>query len=307
MAGQQDQAVDVAIIGGSFAGVSAALYLARARRSVVVFDHGQTRNRFAEAGHAFFAQDGRAPDAMRLAGQADLAHYPHVRVVARAVGDVAGAEGDFTVLAAGEAPVRARRVILAFGLRDILPDLPGLAECWGRSAVLCPYCHGYELADRPTAVLMTGPQALHQVRMLPDWSRDLILFTNGHSLSDSDRADLAARGVGREDAPVVAVDQSGGDVTALRLAHGRSVARSVIYLQTQAVPSCDIAARLGCRFEDGPTGPYVAVDGLGATGVPGVWAAGDLAAPMAAAFMAASSGARAGLACHRSFLMPEAA
>lgn len=294
--------LDAAVIGGSFAGVSAALYLARARRRVAVFDSGLTRNRFAEAGHAFYAQDGRAPEAMRLAGQADLQHYPEVRLIRQAVTAIGGAEGDFTITAPGTEPVRARKLILAFGLRDILPDLPGLAGCWGKTAVLCPYCHGYELADRPTGVLMSGPGGLHHAKMLGDWTGDLVLFANGHEVPEEDRRDILARGVGIEEAPVAAVVETGGEVTALRLADGREVARRVLYIQSRAVPACDLADQLGCAFDEGMMGRTVTVDAMQATSVPGVWAAGDLASQMAAAFMAAASGARAGLAVHRSLL-----
>jgi thioredoxin reductase (NADPH) len=287
---------DVAIIGGGFAGLTAALYLGRARRPVVVFDDGLPRNRFAGHAHGFLGQDGRAPAQIGAAGRADLAAYPAVTLHEARVTAVTGSEGAF-VAEAGPLRATARQVILATGMRDILPDLPGLADCWGITANQCPYCHGFELADRPTAILMTQGAALHQTRLLRDWTDDLTLLTNGHPLPDADREDLARRGVRLRDGVVRALDHHDGQVTAALLDDGR-LPVTALYLATRAEPAGTLAADLGCRLEEGPFGPFVAVDSLQRTSVPGVLAAGDLCRPAYGAVFAAADGARAATAAH---------
>jgi thioredoxin reductase len=196
----EGEAFDAAVIGGSFAGLSAALYLARGRRTVALLDDGLTRNRFAAHAHGFLGHDGRSPDAIRLAGRADVLAYPTVRLIEARATAVEGETGAFRIAVGGEA-LRARRVILAHGMRDVLPAIPGLAECWGVSAIQCPYCHGYELSDRPTGILMTGPGLPHQALILRDWSADLTVLTNGHALAPEERDALAARGCASSTAP----------------------------------------------------------------------------------------------------------
>lgn len=301
---------DTAIVGGSFAGLSAALYLARARRRVVLFDHGLTRNRFAHAAQGFLGQDGRSPDAIRMAGRADVLTYPSVTLIEARVDTLTRTETGFLL----NDDTHATRVILAHGMRDILPDIPGLSKGWGQSVLQCPYCHGYERADQPTGVLMTGPSALHHIRMLADWTDDLAFFANCHTLAAEDRTVITARGIPIHDAPVARVHTQAGQRADVELADGTRVARTTLYITTRQEPSCDLAVQIGCRMLDGPLGPYVAVDALQQTSQPGVYAAGDLCRPMYGAVFAAADGARAGVSAHAAshatlppFTMPVAA
>ena len=295
--------VDVAIIGGSFAGLAAGLMLARARRKVVVFDEGQTRNRFADAGHGFLGMDGLPPAEMQRRGQSDLLAYPTARIVPARVTAITGADGQFTVQA--DTIWRAKKVILAHGMRDILPDIPGLAEGWGRWAMQCPYCHGYEVADQPTGILMTSAAPPHHLTMLRDWTGDLALFCNGHPLPDDLRAKAAGWGIPVYDLPVFAIRDEGHTRTLL-LADGQQITRDVVYLVSQSKPSCDLPTQLGCATEDGMTGPFVSVDMMQNTSVTGVFAAGDLCRPMYGALFAAADGARAGSGAHHSLLFATA-
>lgn len=300
--GLPDRPLDAGIIGGSFAGLSAALYLARGRRSVAVFDNGLTRNRFADAGHGFLGQDGQAPDAIRLAARRDVLAYPTVSLIEDTVEAVEAREGLFVLCSHAHPPVTVSRLILAFGMKDMLPDIPGLQECWGRSAMQCPYCHGYEAADRPTGILMTGEAALHQTKLIPEWTSYLLLFSNGHLIRAEDRRDLEARGIGIVDRAVARIEHNAGAMSGVVLDTGDRIAREVLYLATAARPSCDLADRLGCRMEEGPFGPYIHVDAQQQTSVPGVYAAGDLTRPAYGSTFAAADGVRAGVACHQSLL-----
>lgn len=293
---------DVAIVGGSFAGLSAALPLARARRSVILFDSGVTRNRFAAASHGFLGQDGVAPSTIRLTARAQALAYPTVTVSEDRVRSVCTGTEGFVLEPETGSPVTARRLVVACGMTDTLPPLPGLEDCWGMTVLQCPYCHGYELADRPTAVLMTGPAALHQVRLLTDWTNDLILLTNGHKIDAADLRDLQDRGIEIVGGTVTGITQEGGNVREVTLDNGQRIAREVLYLATMARPACDLAEQLGCEMEHGPQGPYVATDDLQHTSVAGVFAAGDVSRGSYNATWAAYDGAMAGVACHRSLL-----
>lgn len=294
-----DRQVDVAIVGGSFAGLAAGLMLARARRRVAVFDTGQTRNRFAQAGHGFLGMDGLPPAEMQRRGQADLLAYPTARIVPQHVTEIHGAQGAFTLTAG--ATWEAKQVILAHGMRDTLPAIPGLTEGWGTWVMQCPYCHGYEAADQPTGILMTTPAPPHHLTLLRDWTADLALLCNGHPLPEELRTKARDWGIPVYDAAVVAVqDQAGTRV--ICLADGQRVQRKVLYLVSRAEPSCDLPTQLGCAFEDGPSGPFVQVDMMQRTSVPGVFAAGDLCRPMYGALFAAADGARAGSAAHHALL-----
>lgn len=299
---------DAAIVGGSFAGLAAAMMLARGRRRVVVFDDGLTRNRFAASGHGFLGMDGMAPEAMRLKARAEVLAYPTVRLFETRVTAASGRADEFHLLSA-EGEVAARRVILAYGMRDLLPDLPGLAGCWGKTAIQCPYCHGYEVADRPTGFLVSTAAMAGHALLFTEWTRDLTVFANGFELAAADLAALADRGVAVEPGRVAAVEAEDGNVRAVVLADGRRVARSVLYLAARYEPAAALAEDLGCRIEDRPDGRVVATTGFGETSVPGIFAAGDLTRQMFNATLSASEGVMAGAMCHRSLIfgLPKAA
>ncbi len=288
-----DQRFEVAIVGGNFAGISAALYLVRARRRVVMFDDGLHRNRFAPASHGFLGQDGVAPGDIKAAGVAQLRAYPTFTLIEARV---TGVQPGFTV-AWGGGEARVARVILASGQRDILPDVPGLAECWGLTANACPYCHGYELADRPTGILLgSDPQAGGYLRQIARWAGVLTVFDNGAVLAAETLAVMAALGVADVPGVLERFEHEAGQVSAVWVA-GRAVPLEAFYLHSRAEAAAPFAADLGCEMSAGPMGPHVTVDAWQRTTVVGVYAAGDVSRAMPAAIFAASTGAAAGLGC----------
>lgn len=298
---QRGQAmVDAAIIGGNFAGLSAALYIARGRREVVVIDDGQPRNRFASQSHSFFGQDGKSPAKVREAGLADVLRYPSAKVISGRVTSAVHDRDGFR-LTGPQIDIKARRIILAYGMRDILSDMPGLQAAWGQSVFQCPFCHGYEAADRPTGLMMAGDDALGHAMVLQEWAKDVIVFSNGGKLPDT--SPLEELGIRIETAPVRALRVEGADLQGLELADGRFVAREVLYFSPRSEPSCDLAAQLGVGMSAGSSGEYITTDETGATTVPGVWAAGDLVRPASGAAFAVSDGAIAGMACHKSLVL----
>lgn len=291
---------DVAVVGGSFAGVSAAIMLARARRRVVIIDEGATRNRYAHASHGFLGMDGAAPEAIRAKGLAEVLAYPTAQVVDGRVTRITGAAGAFVL--EGTQEVQAARVILAFGQRDRLPDIPGLAECWGKTVAQCPYCHGYELADRTTGLLAWEAIPMHHSVHLADWTDDLILLENGVEVSAEQAGKLARPGLRRQGGRVVRVHHADGVIEAVELEGGARVEMRALYLVTWQEPASPLGEELGCEMVETAMGRHLKVDDHQRTSVPGVFAAGDLARPFPSATQAASTGNRAGAACHQDLL-----
>ncbi|MBV6657871.1 MAG: NAD(P)/FAD-dependent oxidoreductase [Devosiaceae bacterium] len=293
--------VDVVIVGGSFAGLSAGLQLGRARVSVKIFDTNKPRNRFASTAHGLIGHDGRTPFELRGLGRANLSHYPSAGLVDAAVDSIAQQGDTFIVQAAGQKPIAAKGIILAYGVRDRLPDIAGLTEAWGRNVMQCPYCHGYEVRDQTLGVLYTSEASLHQAKILPDWSDDVTLFTNGNTLEANALETLESRGVKLVTDPVSDLSIADGQMETVNTSAGEH-ALDALFLITRTEQACDLAEQLGCAFEDGPFGRFVSVDNLQQTSVPGVFAAGDLARPIHQSVWAAADGSAAGVFCHQSLL-----
>lgn len=294
--------LDVIVVGGSFAGLSAAMQLARARRTVLVVDAGLPRNRFADASHGFLGQDGKAPARIIREAACQVAAYPTVEIVQGEVLDAQAAPDGFSVTLAGGRRAQARRLILATGVADILPDLPGLEERWGASVLHCPYCHGYEHRDRPLGVLAGHPMSAHQAALIPDWG-PTTLFTQGlFEPDDEQRALLDARGVTIERSPVVALMGDAPDLAAVQLADGRVVPLNALFVAPAQRMASPLAQALGCAFDEGPLGPIIRADAWKATTVPGVFAAGDAARPMQNATLASADGVLAGVGAHQSLI-----
>lgn len=288
---------DIAVIGGSFAGLSAALQLARARRRVAIFDTGMRRNRFAASSHGFLAQDGQPPAAIVAQARSQLAAYPTVQWLEHEVEAVAGSADAFELRAGGQA-WQARRLLLAMGVADGLPPVPGLAERWGRSVFHCPYCHGYELQQGRIGVIATGPSSLHQALLLPEWGPTTFFLQDALTLGEQEAGQLAARGVSVEATPIAAIV----DEARVLLADGRSLDFAGLFTASRTAPASPLAAQLGCEHEEGPLGPFVKTGAMKETTVPGVFACGDLARAAGNVAMAVGDGAMAGAAVHRSLV-----
>lgn len=294
--------LDVIVVGGGFAGHAAAMQLGRARRRVMVLDAAQPRNRFAAASHGFLGLDGVSPQDIRATLVCQLEAY---KTVVQTTGEAIGAsqvEGGFRVAMSDGEVLSARRLILAGGVRDHLPDIPGLEERWGASVLHCPYCHGYELNAAPIGVLGDGPMAFHQAMLVRDWG-PTTLFTQGSlDLSEEQRLALRGRNVAVEETPITELVGSGTELIAARLSDDRLCHISGLYVAPKTELIGNLVKSLGCDLEDGPTGRFIKVDEQQQTSVPGVFAAGDAAAPMANATLAAAAGVKAGSGAHFSLV-----
>jgi len=297
-----DQVADVIVVGGSFAGHSAAIQLARARKTVVMIDAQRPRNRFATAAHGFLGQDGRAPAAIMQDAARQLRAYPSAAIVHATALSVQREAGGFALTLGDGTIRRARRLVLATGVTDTLPDIDGMPERWGQTVLHCPYCHGYEVAGRPLGIVAVHPMSAHQASLIPDWG-PATYFTQGvFEPEEAELALLARRGVAIERTPVVALLGTAPALDAVRLADGRTLAMHAIFTGPRTSMASPLAAQLGCAFADGPTGPYITVDAMGLTSVPDVYAAGDAITPMHNATLAAASGVLAGVAAHQSLM-----
>ena len=288
---------EVIVIGGSYAGLSAALQLARARRRVLVIDAGVRRNRNAAHSHGFLGQDGRDPAEIAAKGRAEVFAYPTARLIETRAESVERLENGFAVTVATGERLEAERLVLALGVVDELPDIPGVAERWGRSIFHCPYCHGYELDAGKIGVLATSPLSAHQAMMLPDWGATTY-FTRGFDPTPDERAQLERRGVTIEPSPVDRVE----DRATVRLAEGRALTFAGLFLAPKSRVAGRIAIDLALEMEDGAMGPIIKTDMTNATSVPGVFACGDAALPAGSVALAVADGARAGFGAHRSLM-----
>lgn len=291
---------DAIIIGGSYAGLSAATQLGRARRRVLVIDGGQRRNRYASHSHGFLTQDGSGTAAIAAEGKAQLLAYATVTWRdGTALQAVASSDGDgFDVTLADGSVVHGRRLVLATGVIDELPSVEGLAERWGNSVFHCPYCHGYELEQGAIGVLATGPLSMHHALMLPDWGT-VTFFLNGAFEPDAAQlAQLAARGVTVVRTPVAQID----GVADVVMADGSRHAMAGLFVATRTRLASALAGELGCALQEGPMGPFVRTDEQKASSVPGVFCCGDAGRMAGSVAFAVADGAMAGVAAHRSLM-----
>jgi thioredoxin reductase len=287
---------DVVVIGGGAAGLAGAVALLRARRSVLVVDAGQPRNALADGVHNFLTREGTPPADLFAAGWAEVEGYGGTIVRAAATG-IERVDGEFRVLLDDGAVVVGRRLLVATGLVDELPGIPGVAERWGSDVLHCPYCHGWEVRDQPLGVLGDGPMAVHQALMWRQWSDDVVLFLHrAPQPTDDEWEQLAARGVRVVEGEVAAFERSG-----VRLVAGGVVPRAALVVAPRFTARTDLLAPLGLvaepmEVEGHVFGSRIVAGPMGATDVPGVWVAGNLADLHAKVVSSAASGVDAGAA-----------
>lgn len=269
---------DVVIVGGGPAGLSAALMLVRARRRVLVVDAHAPRNAKAGHMHGYLSRDGMPPLELLERGRDEVLSYGGVVVTDYVEKAERGAEGFHVALASG-CDATGKQLLIATGLTDVLPTIPGVAELWGEDVHVCPYCHGWEVQDGPLATVANGPFSTHHTLLLRQWTDDLVYFLNGHELDDADRTKLTARGVRIEERPVRKLVTAGesGKLSGVELTDGTIVPREAVFLVPTLEPNSTLLDALGCE-KDPDTGWVTAGPG-GRTSVPGVWVAGNVADP----------------------------
>ncbi|MHA6481923.1 NAD(P)/FAD-dependent oxidoreductase [Paenibacillus sp. strain BS8-2] len=287
---------ECAIIGGGPAGLSAALVLGRARRSVLIFDDDKPRNAVTRHTHGFLTRDGVSPQELRRIAKEEVARYRGVHQINRRMGTVSPfAGGGFLLRDGAGALYRARKLLLATGLKETLPDIPGASSLYGRSLFNCPYCDGWELRDQPLVVIAEGSDAFSLARLAYQWSRDLLVCTNGQSrsLSNDECRALASRGVAVSQRRIAGLLGANGQLRAVRFEDGSESFRTGGFLSPYWRQASPFGEQLGCAMSE--KGGII-TDGMGRTNISGVYAAGDtvVIAPSQTA-MAAGEGSRAAI------------
>jgi thioredoxin reductase len=281
---------EVVVVGGGAAGLSAALVLGRARRRVAVVDAGQPRNAPAAHMHGFLSRDGMPPEALLAVGRAEATGYG----VELVQDNVVGVRRGFSVELSRGSRLSARRILVATGSRDHLPDIPGVRERWGRDLLHCPYCHGWEVRGQPIGVLGTNPASVAHALLVRQWSDDVIFFAGEVEPTANELRQLRARGVqivsGRVASLVVEADRLSG----VELSDGSVIPRSAVFVRPVNAPHADgLLTELGCNVDDAG---FVIVDGSGQTSTVGVWAAGNVVDPRFQVITSAGGGSAAAIA-----------
>ncbi|TVP43581.1 MAG: NAD(P)/FAD-dependent oxidoreductase [Halomonas sp.] len=291
---------DAVIIGGSYAGMAAGLQLARARRKIVLVDAGQPRNRFADHSHGFLTHDGTPPAEIAAEARSQLMEYPTVEWRTGQVKAITGEADNFSVVLADGNTYQARRIILAAGVTDDLPSLPGLTELWGKHVFHCPYCHGYELGKEGIGVLASSELAMHHGLMLPDWGETTLFLNSAFEPSAEQLAQLKARGTQVEYGAAARLNVQTEGVE-LVMQDGRVFPLRGVFVAPR-IRLSPLVAQLGCELEESPMGNIVKTDQMQATSMPGVFACGDVARAAGSVTFAVADGAMAGLSTHRTLL-----
>jgi thioredoxin reductase len=280
---------DVVVVGGGPAGLSAALVLLRARRTVVVVDAGAPRNAPAAHLHGFLSRDGLPPGQLLAAGRSEVSGYGGLLLD----DTVVAVEPGFQAQLADGSQLGARRILVATGLRDELPDLPGVRERWGMDLLHCPYCHGWEVRDQPLGVLGGTPEAVQHALLVRQWSPDVTLFPHTDILGPEQRERLTARGIGIVQGTVARLAVDNDRLHGVELRGGTVVPRTAVFVRPRFVPNAGLLIGLGCAVDEHG---WVVHDPVGRTSVAGVWVAGNAADPRAQVITAAGEGSAAAIA-----------
>ncbi len=284
---------DVVVIGGGAAGLSGALVLSRAHRTVLVVDAGSPRNAPAAHMHGYLSRDGMPPAELLAAGRDEVNSYGG-EIVDGTVTDLVADGHGFLALLAGGQRISARRVLVTTGLRDELPDIPGLRERWARDVLHCPYCHGYEVSDHQLGVIGGTPGAVRYAHIVRQWTHDLTYFTPPDILTTAPRSQLLARGIGVVEGTIdqLVIDDA-DELRGVQLRDGCVIPVDALFVPPRFIPNSALLVGLGCDVDvDG----WVTVATTGRTSVPGVWAAGNIVDPRAQVITAAGAGSAAAVA-----------
>lgn len=286
------ESYEAIIVGGSYAGLSAAMALGRSLRNVLVIDSGLPCNRQTPHSHNFLTRDGEKPAAIASVALAQVKNYETVEFIYGLAAEGKRIESGFEILLDGGQRFTAGKLIFATGVKDHMPAIPGFAECWGISLIHCPYCHGYEVRNQRTAILANGPMALHYAQLIRHWTNDLTLLTNGTAnLTDDERAKLSRFGIAIVESEIAAFEHQEGSLQNVLFADGTRTAWRAIYARPDITQHCPIPEQLGCELNEQG---LIKVDMFQKTSQPDVFACGDTCIPMRSVAAAVASGNMAG-------------
>ena len=294
---------EVIIIGGSYAGLQAGMTLGRSLRKVLIIDSGKPCNAQTPHSHNFLTRDGETPAAIAKIALEQLKTYTTVQVLhGKAVLGEKTNHGFSVTTEAGE-KFTSKKLILTTGVKDIMPEIPGVAACWGISVIHCPYCHGYEVANQPTGILGNGEGGFETAKLIQHWTKDLTLFTNGPITMTAEMvAQIKRKNIHIIETPVKAIIHDNGQLNAVELTDGTQVSLKAVYARLPFIQHCDIPAQLGCELTEAG---HIKVADFGKTSVEGVYAAGDNCSMMRGVANAVSAGLAAAAFVNRELIWEE--
>lgn len=292
---------EVIIIGGSYSGLAAGMALGRALRKVLIIDSGKPCNRYTPHSHNFITHDGSVPGDIAALARQQVQKYNTVTFLD---GLALGAEKKddvFYISTSGNKTFTGKKLIFATGVRDIMPDIPGFEDCWGKSAIHCPYCHGYEVRGERTGILGNGEYAFEFAALILNWTKDLSVYTNGKStLSDEQRQKLISHNINIIEDEVERLEHTDGYLQKLIFRNGKSAALKALYARPPFQQHCNIPESLGCEITDEG---YIKVDPTQKTTIPGVYACGDNTIRMRTVANAVAMGTTAGAMVNRELIV----
>lgn len=294
---------EVIIIGGSYSGLSAAMALGRSLRKVLVIDAGKPCNRQTPHSHNFLTQDGKTPAQISTIARQQVELYDTVTFLSDNAVSGKKSNGSFEIQTESGKEFQSRKLILATGVKDIMPDIPGFAECWGISVIHCPYCHGYEVRNQKTGILANGDFGYEFGKLINNWTGDLTLFTNGKStLTDEQTAKLTGKGVTVIETKIDHISHTKGKLDKLILKDGANISLQALYAKADFTQSSNIPFSLGIELtEQG----HIKVDPMQKTSIPGIYACGDSTTQFRSVSYAVSTGTMAGAACNKELIDEE--
>ncbi|QYJ67432.1 NAD(P)/FAD-dependent oxidoreductase [Flavobacterium litorale] len=298
----KDNHFEIIIIGGSYAGLSAAMALGRASRKVLIIDSGKPCNRQTPHSHNFLTQDGETPAAIAAKAKEQVLQYPTIQFVNDTATDAKPNKNSFTITTKSNIEYKAKKIVFATGVYDVMPNINGFAACWGISVIHCPYCHGYEVKQQKTAILANGDVAYHYAALLQQWTKNLTILTNGEAeFNDEQLTKLKQNNIPIIETKVKELVHKKGKLECVVFENGTQHDFPVIYARTAFKQHCDITEQLDLVNQDG----YITIDEMQRTNLKGVYAVGDCTTPMRAVALAVAAGMRAGAALNNDMAMEE--
>lgn len=299
----ENQQFDVIIVGGSYSGLAAGMALGRALRRVLIVDSGLPCNRQTPFSHNFITQDGVPPQLIASKARIQVERYASVEFKHGLVTEVTRGDDGFNVQVDSASVYTAKKLVFATGVRDVMPDIPGFAECWGISVLHCPYCHGYEVRDEVTGVLGNGDKAFELVRLISNWTKDLTLFTNGPSTLTAEQvAKLGEHHIRIVETEVAELVHAGGHAERIHFKDGSASSIHALYAMPAFEQHCVLPQELGCALTDDG---YLNVDMQQRTSIPGIYACGDSTLRLRTVANAVATGTTAGMMLNKDLITEE--
>lgn len=292
---------DIIIIGGSYSGLAAGMALGRASRQVLVIDSGQPCNRQTPHSHNFLTQDGKTPAEIAGIGKAQVQSYPTVKFFNGLATDGRKTDNEFEIKVATGETFQAPQLIVATGIRDMMPAIDGVTACWGISVLHCPYCHGYEVRNEKTGILGNGDYGYELTRLISNWTKHLTLFTNGPStLTAAQTEKLRKHQIPVVEKEIERLEHINGYIQHVVFKDGTTTSVKAIYARTPFEQHCQIPEKLGCQLtEEG----YIKIDASAETTVNGIFACGDNATRMRTVANAVAMGTTAGISASKKLIV----